>query len=1278
MSTSASEYAALKGKEFGLSSPDWKPFWLRRRVLAVFATLFALFAVGISAITGYSAAYNGLVDQGTDEWREYAWKFGPTAILVLVSVFWSRVELQALKYTPWIRLTTCRRQAHADCECNALLSLDYTHTFSPQALIRCIKRRHWLPAAALVISLLLRISIALSTSLLTIATRISSTEIPVRILDSFEPIKFTDMFLENSTVISPHTFEDYRPFYISKAVKDLNISYPFGLRQDIAFQTFELIEDEGVTQATRRASNTTIQTVVQGLAVELDCERSPTCDGPLPRNSMLSAHRLEFPSCQNPLENLKSIWEDIENTYPRNDTNIAWIYIPWDNFADSVGDSTWGEARLGLANCSGLSHQSAYFLLWTAIMGDVEVDNSGHYFEQYDRIIHSCSAVLCAPKITTFPVVATRSGAEQSAELQEGGQRQPFNSDIEPLIRLGVSPIGGTARSRYPVSEGVFNAKGVPTFSAYPYTLHAWAEAFNTSESNNITTGWLENEQLELQLKSLYRQMGPAVAHYSLRASSNATTAMGSVSYAVTRLTAAELTGILIAVLTGISAILAFTLLYSLVPPRGISTRDPGVLLGMATLLDGDFVKLYPPPSKMVKHRIPSQFRIPELVLRTPISSEIPWIIRPYIIGLVAVSTALLIITLVTLLSMSASGGIAVVDLDNHPQLALLWTVLPATLLLILSQYMTACNGLFRSLGSIAQISTLSPSTSLDVSWVDMFGIQVLWRALHTSRFHILSSELLAIVATLLTVFSTLMFTPRQVKSATGEVDLEPTTWFGTSASTRDFDGPPEDLQDFGRSLQMGSLFHFNRTSNDLQFPTGTFGSFVLPTFSDPKQAATNPNADLIVDTDILHLKSLCYEIPSSEFTISIDPLDSFFVSDKELSVFMNLTHPSFLYKDGTQWSFGKKFHGPPPSYYFAERIFTYPPFGDEEKALTEDWMGLHNNTAKRWLWGYISDVYGSGIDFFTVWHCDYSWEAINTTLHLRTRDLSIDTSVHTDPDAAFNSDDTRAWEPAIPLPMMDVYDDEGDSIVHEFGRMGINEIVVNLYPDVDYTNTSRDISTWFRPLLGPGGPLELSDFETAEGSKKVMDVFDKNYKFMAAQYANLFNRLGLNETIPEMPISAPEARRKSVSGRVEVQVWRLYQKPIPTAVIIGILSCIFAANARGLVIILWRRRTRHGKKQAWIEGTDFPSFVPKGVNSVATGVRLWADSNVREWLPADADRMRPNELHGLLTGTRFKLGWFRRRADGERVFAIGVLDPEYWSESDNEDGFDSGSARSG
>ena len=80
----------------------WRPFYLRRTVLAAGAATFALILVAVEALLVFSQGHQGIGNGDSNQ--HYLWTYGPTAILTLVAAFWSRVEYQSKMVAPWMRM----------------------------------------------------------------------------------------------------------------------------------------------------------------------------------------------------------------------------------------------------------------------------------------------------------------------------------------------------------------------------------------------------------------------------------------------------------------------------------------------------------------------------------------------------------------------------------------------------------------------------------------------------------------------------------------------------------------------------------------------------------------------------------------------------------------------------------------------------------------------------------------------------------------------------------------------------------------------------------------------------------------------------------------------------------------------------------------------------------------------------------------------------------------------------------------------------------------------
>lgn len=96
------------------------------------------------------------------------------AVISIIAALWWRVEFQALNYTPWIVLDIDQGKgihgaSSSERRASRTILLDYVSMNYPQALFTAIRNQHYLAAASIVISLLLRVQIFLSTGIFQIS-----------------------------------------------------------------------------------------------------------------------------------------------------------------------------------------------------------------------------------------------------------------------------------------------------------------------------------------------------------------------------------------------------------------------------------------------------------------------------------------------------------------------------------------------------------------------------------------------------------------------------------------------------------------------------------------------------------------------------------------------------------------------------------------------------------------------------------------------------------------------------------------------------------------------------------------------------------------------------------------------------------------------------------------------------------------------------------------------------------------------------------------------------
>ncbi|KAF9872078.1 hypothetical protein CkaCkLH20_10415 [Colletotrichum karsti] len=240
-------------------APTWRPTWLRVEALVTFTGIFLAITIAVPILLWYSERNNGITE--SRETFVYVWRFGPTAVLTLIAAFWGRVELQAMRYTPYIILN-----AHRESLSEKDYTLDYMSMSFPNVIIHSIRRKHHLVYLTAIVSLLLKAQIALISGLLSLADNPHS-KVDVRVLDSF-----------NSSANVPATPHG-NVFYIAQGIQHYDLNYPFGVTESIAYQTFEL--EDGRAGRLRGSIDAPLKLLVDGFQSEFQCLKLENYSGTL-------------------------------------------------------------------------------------------------------------------------------------------------------------------------------------------------------------------------------------------------------------------------------------------------------------------------------------------------------------------------------------------------------------------------------------------------------------------------------------------------------------------------------------------------------------------------------------------------------------------------------------------------------------------------------------------------------------------------------------------------------------------------------------------------------------------------------------------------------------------------------------------------------------------------------------------------------------------------------------------------------------------------------------
>ncbi|KAK1478440.1 hypothetical protein CCUS01_04785 [Colletotrichum cuscutae] len=189
----------------GCVAASWRPTWLRPLVLAIFASLFFSLAVALAVMLWYSANNSGLFES---QYNPFDCLTFYRLVLTILTIFWARVELQAMMYMPWISLRSGPSLGESD------LALDYTTVLLPLVFSRSFRRRLYLVFLVASISALLKAQIILAPGLYSLTELQVTRPIDVLLQDTFDSVTPETTYTPDASV-----------YYRARAQYDSNVDY---------------------------------------------------------------------------------------------------------------------------------------------------------------------------------------------------------------------------------------------------------------------------------------------------------------------------------------------------------------------------------------------------------------------------------------------------------------------------------------------------------------------------------------------------------------------------------------------------------------------------------------------------------------------------------------------------------------------------------------------------------------------------------------------------------------------------------------------------------------------------------------------------------------------------------------------------------------------------------------------------------------------------------------------------------------------------------------------
>ncbi|KAL3428247.1 hypothetical protein PVAG01_01756 [Phlyctema vagabunda] len=135
----------------------WDPVYLQLASLLAYAICLCLLAIALIVLLVISNKNSGLSTANRS--YSYGWTYAPTAVFILLSVPWKRVDYLCKILTPWHNMKTAPQKA------NRSITLDTISPTLPEGILSAYKHRHWSLLATIIGTVILSLMAVFSTGL---------------------------------------------------------------------------------------------------------------------------------------------------------------------------------------------------------------------------------------------------------------------------------------------------------------------------------------------------------------------------------------------------------------------------------------------------------------------------------------------------------------------------------------------------------------------------------------------------------------------------------------------------------------------------------------------------------------------------------------------------------------------------------------------------------------------------------------------------------------------------------------------------------------------------------------------------------------------------------------------------------------------------------------------------------------------------------------------------------------------------------------------------------
>ncbi|KAF5017889.1 hypothetical protein F66182_10157 [Fusarium sp. NRRL 66182] len=519
----------------------WRPIFLYRRILALYALVFVVLIAGLQISLQLSEYNDGL--RQSDHVSRYLWQYGTTLVFVLVAAFWTRVEFQASAAMPWVRMLSTEVQVDKS------LLLDYVSLVEPMAVVKAIRNKDWLVATPVSAGIILKLIVIFSTAFIT--PRV------VIVTDQKSGVTLQAEF-SNSLV----GLEDIGslPYFTMAALKTNNMTYPNGITSRAAYTPFvsditELVE---------------ITADVDGFIGSLECEEAELdmdairLDG---RDSLLLNVTVSGTAC--------SSQQAIISTRLANTTNedVSRAFISFQP-----------------GSCDGSTQLDQQRIAVMAGVLDLDINQLERQSQgsnsRVNGSVSSSAAYLCKPNYTITTIHVSKNLDTVLSAIPDD---QATNTTFDQVHPWAIArALFDTLEADQATEMQLFASSGqsfsddavLDSDEAMSAALAMRSrEGEETSNLESLTDG----DTVRQLAQDFFAQYSALIARYAMMetASSSSTAAA---SYVERRLVVRPVPAYLMTAFLAICLALTIVTI-CLVPRRGFLPRDPSTIVGMASVV---------------------------------------------------------------------------------------------------------------------------------------------------------------------------------------------------------------------------------------------------------------------------------------------------------------------------------------------------------------------------------------------------------------------------------------------------------------------------------------------------------------------------------------------------------------------------------------------------------------------------------------------------------------------------------------------------------------------